>query len=227
MKIVITGCSSGIGRRLSSYLSNKHKIFGISRKKITTKKFKSFSCYILKIEQIQDTFKKIKNFDVLINCAGISHFSTDKIINFDQIIKTNLNAPFHTSSAAVNFIKNSSNPSIINISSINGHLAFPNNPGYIASKGGLISLTRSLAYDLAKYKIRVNCVSPGYIKEGMTLKSYNDPKKRIKRQNRTMLKRWGKVEDLFGIIDYLISNKSKYVTSQDFIVDGGWTFKGI
>ena len=61
----------------------------------------------------------------------------------------------------------------------------------------------------------------------MTLKSYNDPKKRIKRQNRTMLKRWGKVEDLFGIIDYLISNKSKYVTSQDFIVDGGWTFKGI
>lgn len=227
MRIVITGCSSGIGRKLSNYLSNNHKIFGISRRKITTKKFKSFNCDILEIDQIRETFKQIKKFDVLINCAGISNYSKNKLINFDRIIKTNLNAPFYTSLTAINFLKKSLNASIINISSINGYLAFPNNPGYIASKGGLISLTRSLAYDLAKFKIRVNCISPGYIKEGMTLKSYNDQKKRINRKNRTMLNRWGKVEDLHGIIDYLISNKSKYVTSQDFVIDGGWTFKGL
>lgn len=227
MRIVITGCSSGIGRKLSNYLSNKHKVFGISRRKIITNKFKSFNCDITEVDQVRETFKIIKKFDVLINCAGINNYSTNKIKNFDQIIKTNLNASFYTSFNAINFLKKSLNPSIINISSINGYLAFPNNPGYIASKGGLISLTRSLAYDLAKFKIRVNSISPGYIKEGMTLKSYNNKKKRINRQNRTMLNRWGKVDDLYGIIDYLMSNKSKYVTSQDFVIDGGWTFKGL
>ena len=74
----------------------------------------------------------------MINSAGISYYSINKIKNFDQIIKTNLCGPFYASLAAMNFLK-IFKPSIINISSINAYLAFPNNPGYVTSKGGLIS----------------------------------------------------------------------------------------
>ena len=228
MKIIITGTSRGIGNSIANYLSNKHEVIGLSRSKNkTSNNFKTFQCDVSNYLNIKSVFSKVKKFDVLINSAGISYYSINKIKNFDQIIKTNLCGPFYASLAAMNFLKKSSNPSIINISSINAYLAFPNNPGYVTSKGGLISLTRSLANDFGKFKIRVNSISPGYIKKGMTLKSYTNLKKRKKRIERTMLERWGKVDDLYGIIDYLISNKSKYVTSQDFVIDGGWTFKGL
>ena len=227
MKIVISGTSRGIGKKIAIHLSKKNHVIGLSRTKVHNKKYKSFICDINNYNKIQSTFKLIGKFDVLINCAGISYYSNDKVVNFENIIKTNLTAPFYTSTVALNYIKNSRNPSIINISSINGYMAFPNNPAYVTSKGGLISLTRALANDFGKFKIRVNSISPGYIKEGMTLKSYQNKKKKKIRENRTMLERWGNAKDLFGIIDYLISKKSKYVTSQDFVVDGGWIFKGL
>ena len=81
--------------------------------------------------------------------------------------------------------------------------------------------------DYSKYKIRVNSVSPGYISHGMTQKSYKNKILKKQRADRTMLGRWGKPDDLFGIIDYLISSKSLYVTGQDFIIDGGWVSKGL
>ena len=124
-------------------------------------------------------------------------------------------------------IKKKKNTSIINICSINAHQAFPNNPGYVASKGGILSLTRSLALDFSKYKIRVNSISPGYIKTNMTKKSFTSKKKFLERKNRTMTNRWGNPDDLFGIVEYLISKKSSYTTGQDFIIDGGWTSKGL
>ena len=71
-------------------------------------------------------------------------------------------------------IKKQKNSSIINISSINGYQAFPNNPGYVSSKGAILSLTKSFALDYGKLKIRVNSISPGYINEGMSKKSYNN-----------------------------------------------------
>tara|TARA_B110000483_G_C18187368_1_gene539499 strand:+ start:1395 stop:2078 length:684 start_codon:yes stop_codon:yes gene_type:complete len=227
MKIVITGCSQGIGKKISNYLSKDFDVVGISRRPLNSKKFKSLKCDILMNDEIYKTFKKIKKFDVLINCAGISHYSENVLENFDKILKTNLYGSFFCSYNALKYLRKSANPSIINISSINAYQAFPNNPGYVASKGGLNSLTRSLALDYAKYKIRVNSISPGYIREGMAEKSFKNKKLNRDRKLKTMLNRWGKAEDLFGIIDYLINKKSKYVTAQDFVIDGGWINKGL
>ena len=94
--------------------------------------------------------------------------------------------------------------------------SFSNNL-YVASKAGLVGLTRSLALDLGKFKIRVNSISPGYLSDGMTLKSLN--KKKTRKIKRTILNKWGKAEDLFKEIDFLISNKSSYITGQDFVID--------
>ena len=116
---------------------------------------------------------------------------------------------------------------IINITSINAEFAFPDNPSYQVTKAGLKQLTKSLALDLAKFGIRVNSVGPGYFRTSMTKKSWNNLKKRKKIRESTILKRWGVPKDLEGIIVFLSSDSSEYITGQDIYVDGGWSAKGI
>ena len=120
----------------------------------------------------------------------------------------------------------SDSPSVINITSLNAKLAFPNNPAYVASKSALAGLTRSFALDYGKLGIRVNNVAPGYIKTDMTGESWTDESKRKKRQERTMLGRWGSVQDLVGPVVFLASDASSYITGQTIYVDGGWSVKG-
>ena len=139
----------------------------------------------------------------------------------------NLVVPYILSEKLKKKLLKSKNPSIINVCSINSYQAFPNNPGYVSSKGGLLSLTRALALDYGSYKNKVNSISPGYIRTSMTTKSYNKKVENKKRLSRMVIKRWGKPEDIVGIVEYLISSKSSYVTGQDFVVDGGWLSKGL
>ena len=116
---------------------------------------------------------------------------------------------------------------IINITSINAEFAFPDNPSYQVTKAGLKQLTKSLALDLAKFGIRVNSVGPGYFRTSMTKKSWDNLKKRKKIRESTILKRWGVPKDLEGIIVFLSSDSSEYITGQDIYIDGGWSAKGI
>ena len=227
--ILITGGSKGIGKKIADHLSNieNYNIINISRTKNNNPKVQNYLCDISNYNDVKKTFKKIKKVDVLINNSALTRFSKNKVINFDKIIKTNLNGFFYCSYEAVKILKKQKNSSIINISSINGYQAFPNNPGYVSSKGAILSLTKSFALDYGKLNIRVNSISPGYINEGMSKKSFNNLKLRKQRTDRMIIKRWGNASDIFGAIEYLISDKSSYVTGQDFVIDGGWLSKGL
>tara|TARA_B110000037_G_scaffold221542_2_gene292901 strand:- start:2906 stop:3601 length:696 start_codon:yes stop_codon:yes gene_type:complete len=227
--IVITGASRGIGKKIADHLSltDEYNIINISRKKNSNPKIQNLLCDISNYNQVKKAFKKIKTLDVLINNSGITKFSKNQINNFDQIIKTNLNGFFYCSYEAAKLLKKNKESSIINISSINAYQAFPKNPGYVSSKGAIISLTKALALDFGELNIRVNSISPGYISDGMSKKSFKDSKKKKERTNRMIIKRWGEASDLFGAIEYLISNKSSYVTGQDMVIDGGWIAKGL
>jgi len=101
-------------------------------------------------------------------------------------------------------------------------MAFPNNPAYVASKGGLKMLGKTLAKDWGKYGIRVNSIGPGYMKTDMTKESYNNLQKRKARTPRTSLGRWGEKQDIIGPCIFLASDASRYVTAQDLYVDRGW-----
>ncbi len=116
---------------------------------------------------------------------------------------------------------------IVNITSLNAELAFPNNPAYISFKGALRQLSKSLALDFGKYGIRVNSVGPGYFHTSMTQKSWNSPRKKKEKEKHTMLGRWGQPKDLAGIVIFLASDSSSYITGQDIYVDGGWISKGM
>ena len=165
--------------------------------------------------------------DGLVNCAGITRGNdlfeyTDK--DWEDTYEVNLKAPFELSRKVAKHMKEHGG-SIINITSLNSELGFPNNPAYVAMKGGLKQLTKSLAVDLGKYNIRVNNVGPGYIKTNMTKQGWKNNRKEI--EDRTILGRWGRPEDLVGTIVFLLTSASSYITGQDIYVDGGYLTKGL
>ena len=229
LNIVLTGCSSGIGQAILNYLIKTNFVYAIGRKKpkIVSKNYKFIKCDLNNLKNLDAKLSKIKKADVLINNSASAELDKEKIKNFKKILNLNLVVPYILSEKLKKKLLKSKNPSIINVCSINSYQAFPNNPGYVSSKGGLLSLTRALALDYGSYKIRVNSISPGYIRTSMTAKSYNKKVENRKRLSRMLIKRWGKPEDIVGLVEYLISNKSSYVTGQDFVVDGGWLSKGL
>ena len=88
-------------------------------------------------------------------------------------------------------------------------------------------LTKSLALDLGKYNIRVNNIGPGYFRTNMTKKSWKSPSMNKQRRENTILNRWGEPKDLSGIVIFLASEASSYITGQDLYIDGGWLVKGM
>jgi NAD(P)-dependent dehydrogenase (short-subunit alcohol dehydrogenase family) len=140
----------------------------------------------------------------------------------------NLHAAFQLATMAARVMKKQPQGGvIINITSLGAMLGFPNNPAYVASKGGLRQLTKAMAYDLSRYNIRVNNICPGYMRTDMTRKSYQDQEIKAERDRRIMLGRWGKPEDLVGPCIFLASEASSYITGIDLPVDGGWLAKGL
>ena len=133
---------------------------------------------------------------------------------FNKTIEINLTTSCNCSQVIMQFMKKHKSGSIINITSINAEFGFPNNPAYIASKGGLKMLGKSMAKDWGKFGIRVNNLGPGYFKTNMNKKSWNNLKTRKARTIRTLLNRWGNVDELVGPCMFLASNASSYVTGQ-------------
>jgi NAD(P)-dependent dehydrogenase (short-subunit alcohol dehydrogenase family) len=187
---------------------------------------------VTEIEVIKETYSKalaISKQLILVNNAGITIpiSGSYPIESWDKTIKTNLTAPYLWLEELRNLGGFIIDGAVINITSLSAERAFPDNPAYVAAKGGLKMLSKAYAQELSKYNIRVNSLGPGYIKTKMTINSYLDDNRRDQRQRQTMLGRWGESEDLIGGIVFLASNASSYVTGQDLYIDGGWLAKGL
>lgn len=178
---------------------------------------------------IADIYNKEKRIDILVNNAGITlpeaseNYSED---SWEKTYQVNLKVPFKLSQIVFKYMKNTGG-AIINITSLASELGFPDNPAYVAFKGGLKQLTKALARDWGQYGIRVNNLGLGYFKTEMTRKSWENKELREGRTKRTILGRWGEPEDLVGPAIFLASDASKYMTGQDLYIDGGWLAKGL
>jgi len=180
--------------------------------------------------------KDEQGLDILINNAAfvgtsglegwVTDFENQSIETWRRAMEVNLTSAFHLSQGCAPLLRKSKKSSIVNIASIyaiNGPdyslydgTDMGNPAAYAVSKGGLIQLTRWLATTLAP-DIRVNAISPGGVLR-------NQPKEFIQRYNaRTPLGRMATEEDFKGVIAYLASDLSQYVTGQNLLVDGGWT----
>ena len=230
---VVTGASRGVGKGLAEALASAGaSVIGLARSPapqfegaVEYKRLDLNSDVSQLGAELHDRHGQI---DILVNAAGVSlAASPDRspLERFDQTLNVNLRAAYAMSLSIAPFMP--SGGSIINVTSIGAQIGFPDNPGYLASKGGLRQLTRALAVDLGPLGIRVNALAPGYFRTEMTLASYSDPERRAQRAGHTCLGRWGEVEELSGAVIFLASRASQYMTGQDLVVDGGWTAKGL
>lgn len=171
------------------------------------------------IQHVKITYGKI---DILINNAGISKFkplfelSTQE---FDDVIHTNLRSVFIASREAAKHMSNGG--SIINMASTRAIMSEPNSESYAASKGGIVSLTHSLASSLQFNNITVNCISPGWIE----FNNYPDLKEKDHVQHWS--NRVGKPSDIAKACLYLADPENNFINAQNIIVDGGMTRKMI
>ena len=233
---IITGASRGIGASICSGFHEAGAIvFGVSRSSPSAKEeFGYYAIDITKkndlIDLVDEVVKLAGHIDVIVNCAGITLPPADSnqpIPNIQKLLDTNLLAAHNLTEAVLPTMVKRQKGSIINVTSIGSHLAFPGNPGYLMSKAALSALTRSIAIDFGTYGIRANNIVPGYIQTEMTRASYIDKYQHQRRKQRTILDRWGVPSDLIGPAIFLASDASSYITGQDIVVDGGWTVKGL
>lgn len=237
---VVTGAGKGIGfATLQKLYYANANIAVITRskvdidkikKKFSSKKVFSF-CGDVSVEEDRKLFfeyvkKKMGKINGLINNAGIRQRKKfDKISqqDLDSIYEVNLKSIFFLTQ---NFLKiiNKNTGSIINMSSIVGPNGFKDLSGYALSKAGLIGLTKSLAIELSGKKIRVNSVSPGFVKSSYAQKfKKNLPDLYKFTISKTPLKRWGECEEVADLILFLLSNNSLYITGNNIFIDGGWS----
>ena len=234
MNIIILGSSGGLGSSITNLLSREsaNNLFCFQRKNERNNKkncnffygdLNNFDKFKINIDNLNTklTFNAlICNFGV--TEKKISNNFNEQIKTFENTISNNLFSTFKNVKYCLKKLKfKKHNSSFVFISSISSHLGFPNNPGYISSKGALNSLTRSLMRDYLSSGFRFNSISPGYIKTKMTLGSWRNKRKFIEKH--IPLRRWGKPDEIASVVEFLISTKSSYINGQDLIVDGGWS----
>jgi NAD(P)-dependent dehydrogenase (short-subunit alcohol dehydrogenase family) len=164
----------------------------------------------------------------LINAAAITAPNDLSMESWDATIATNLTAPFIWMSKAADFFEiQKIGGSIVSITSLSAEFAFPNNPAYAASKGGLRQLTKSFAHRLGKLGINCNNVAPGYIETEFNAQSIRDKKRYLTRAQHSLLQRWGKPGEVADLVQFLCSENARFITGQDVFVDGGWSAQGL
>lgn len=163
------------------------------------------------------TLQEFGTLNVLINNAGIAHFSPIgeyKPEEWDTMIAINLTGVFNGVDAALDALKASAPSSIINVSSIAGLRGYSGLVGYNAAKFGVTGLTKSVALDVAQYGIRCNSIHPGLFDTPMTT-GVSPIRKHV------AIARAGRPEELSSLVVYLASDEASFCTGSEFICDGG------
>lgn len=160
--------------------------------------------------------------------AGVSSFSAPIASmsheEFRRVMRINLDGVFFTFRAAArHMIERGAGGSLIATASTAAVEGAARNSHYGASKGAVTSYVRALAVELARYRIRVNSVLPGWIESDMTAGVFGEAKFANAVLPRIPLRRWGTADDFGGIAVYLASEASSYMTGADLLIDGGYT----
>jgi len=169
-----------------------------------------------------ETFGKI---DILVNNAGFTRpalmikMTEDQ---WDQVVDIHLKGAFLCSQAAGLRMKEQKSGKIINVMSVAGLVGTVGQINYSAAKGGILSMTKSIARELARYNVCCNVISLGIVATDMTEKIRTDEKLKDIYMNRILLKRFAEPDDISPAFAFLASDESNYITGQLLCVDGGY-----
>jgi NAD(P)-dependent dehydrogenase (short-subunit alcohol dehydrogenase family) len=251
---MVTGGSQGIGRSITTKLAERgSRVYFISRRKADgemlqnalQKKGYSASYFEGDVSQPQTVKGFVSSVvnhegtvDFLINNAGQFHTrpledETDQ--SFTDIVNVNLRGYFNTIREVIPVMKRKKSGVIVNVASNSAHVVPDKFSAlYCMTKGGVLSLTRAVADELAEHNIRVVSVSPGNTATTMTTKAIDNETARrgvdkrvvtAEYERACMLKRMAAPEEIADVVLFLLSNMAKYITATDILVDGGQAAK--
>jgi len=238
---IVTGASRGLGKGIAIGLAQAGADLAVTSRELkiiekVAEEIKSWGGKVLPLQvdvarkedidiMVEKTMGKFGKIDFLFNNAGrITRVPSEDFSeeDWDEELNVNLKGTFLCCQAVGRVMIKQKRGKIVNISSIGSFIGGKNISAYVASKGGVSQLTKSLASDWAKYNIRVNAIGPGYFETDLTEPLRKDPQRFSAINARIPLGRWGKPEDLAGIAVFLASDASDYITGQTIFVDGGW-----
>jgi len=229
--VLITGASRGIGFSAAQEFEKESvKLVLTAKENLSNlevfKNAKIIKLNLTKKEDIDlliiETLKAFGRIDILINNAAFfkqTDFEKISIDELDEMIDIDLKGPFLLLQKVMEQMKKQKSGKIINIASGAGIMGSSKASHYAACKAGLISLTKSIAKLGGPYNIKVNAIAPGFIETEMIKDILLKDKERI--EAFIPLKRIGKAEDVSGLIKFLASGDSDYITGQTICVDGG------
>lgn len=240
---IVTGGSRGIGKEMAEGLAEAGANLMLCARRaewleVTVKEFQDRgfnvagkTCDVGKPDEVQavvdETISKFGTVDILINNAGISWGAMPEDMPLEQwqkVLNVNLTGCFIFAQAVGREMLKQNRGSIINIASIAGLTSSANGPfyaGYVASKAGLIGLTRELAASWGRKGIRVNAIAPGFFHSRMADAVIDIYERSIQENN--VIPRVGNEGELKGVTVFLASDASSYITGQTIAVDGGMT----
>ncbi|MFD3220061.1 3-oxoacyl-[acyl-carrier-protein] reductase [Staphylococcus saprophyticus] len=236
---LVTGASRGIGRSIAiqlaeegykvavNYAGNKEKADAV----VEEIKAKGVEAFAIKANvangdevkaMIKEVVSQFGSVDVLVNNAGITRdnlLMRMKEQEWDDVIDTNLKGVFNCIQKVTPQMLRQKSGSIINLSSVVGAVGNPGQANYVATKAGVIGLTKSAARELASRNITVNAVAPGFIVSDMTDALSEELKAQMLEQ--IPLAKFGEDSDIANTVAFLASEKAKYITGQTIHVNGG------
>ncbi|HGX1192430.1 TPA: 3-oxoacyl-[acyl-carrier-protein] reductase [Staphylococcus aureus] len=236
---LVTGASRGIGRSIAlqlaeegynvavNYAGSKEKAEAVVEE-IKAKGVDSFAIQanVADADEVKAMIKEVVSqfgsLDVLVNNAGITRdnlLMRMKEQEWDDVIDTNLKGVFNCIQKATPQMLRQRSGAIINLSSVVGAVGNPGQANYVATKAGVIGLTKSAARELASRGITVNAVAPGFIVSDMTDALSDELKEQMLTQ--IPLARFGQDTDIANTVAFLTSDKAKYITGQTIHVNGG------
>ena len=237
-KALVTGSGGGIGKSIALLLADMGADIVVNdvsidnaqqtAKEVISKGRKAIvsNANVVNDTQVREMFESIASefgrIDILVNNAGITKDSLLMDMEeeqWDQVMDVNLKGVVLCCRYAAKMMSEQQYGKIINISSASGQIGNIGQVNYAASKGGVISITKTLAKELARYQINVNAVAPGFIKTPMTQTVPEKVEKYLIGQ--IPLRRAGEPEEIANAIAFLASDMSEYITGQVLSVNGG------
>jgi gluconate 5-dehydrogenase len=177
-------------------------------------------------QMVERILKEFSRIDILANCAGMAIRQPAESMPLDewqQVMDFNAKSTFITCKAVGQVMIKQGSGKIVNTSSVRGRLAANGAIAYSPSKGAVDSMTRTFAYEWAKYKVFVNALAPSVVETELTRSLLANPETAKFLLDRVPLGRLARAEDIVGPVLFLVSKASDYVTGQIIYVDGGMT----
>lgn len=229
---LITGGAGGIGRGLvEAFARAEYQVVSVDKHKghnfpeVSNIEFDLLD--LDKLDQITNyCLNKFKTIDVLINNAAVSLgkniLQTDEN-TWNQTIAINVTAPFFLSKLVSEIlISQKKSGAIVNMASVNSFAAERGHASYVASKGAIAAMTKSMAIDLAEHGIRVNAIAPGPIATAKTTPVFSQPGYASALKKGIPFARAGTPQEVADLALFLTSNDSTYITGQVITIDGGY-----